>query len=211
MSLETWLAFAAVSAAILASPGSIIMLIVSYTLGRGRKSMLATIPAAALGTLVAMSIVIPALGWLLVVAPEILDPVRWIGGAYLVFVAIRSWRAPGGGAPLADNDNLPEEKPLEIMRHTFVMTGLDRRSYAFFVALLAQFLKPAVPLIDQAAVFVATFMGLALVFWLAAAIGAERVHRFARKHSPRHATNRRNGNVLIASSSVTAGYRKIAA
>ncbi|MHB0953698.1 MAG: LysE family translocator, partial [Allorhizobium sp.] len=183
MSLETWLAFAAVSAAILASPGSVVMLIVSYTLGRGRKSMLATIPAAALGTLVAMSIVIPALGWLLVVAPEILDPVRWIGGAYLVFVTIRSWRAPGGATPVADNDNLPEEKPLAIMRHAFVMTGLDRRSYASFVALLAPFLKPAIPLIDQAAVFVATFLGLAVVSWLAAAISAERVHRFARKHS----------------------------
>jgi len=211
MSLETWLAFAAVSAVILASPGSVVMLIVSYRLGRGRKSMLATIPAAALGIFVAMSIVVPALGWLLVVAPEILDPVRWIGGAYLAFVTIRSWRAPGGGAPFAANDNLPEEKPLEIMRHTFLMTGVDRRSYAFFIALLAQFLKPTVPLIDQAAVFVATFLGLAVVSWLAAAIGAERVHGFARRHSPKRSANRRNGNVLIASSSVTAGYRKIAA
>lgn len=211
MSLEHWLAFAALSAVCLMSPGRVPMLIVSYALGQGRKSMLATIPAAILGSLLAMALVILSLGWLQFVAPEILDPIRWIGGAYLVFVVIRTWRRPGGGVPLADNDNLPQEKPLRIMRYVFAQTGLDRRSYAFFVALIAQFLDPAAPLPEQAQVFVETFLGLALVSWLAAAIGAGPLHRFIRRHSPKRSAWRRDRNVLISSSSVTAGYRKIAA
>lgn len=211
MSLEHWLAFAVISAICLISPGRVLMLIVSYTLGQGRKSMLATIPAATLGTAMALAIVILALGWLQFAAPEILDPIRWIGGAYLAFLVIRTWRRPGGGVPFADNDNLPQEKPLRIMRHVFAETGLDRRSYAFFVALIAQFLDPAAPLPEQAQAFVETFLGLALVSWLAAAIGAGPLHRFIRSHSPKRSTKRRDRNVLISSSSVTAGYRKIAA
>ncbi len=211
MSLENWLAFAAISAVCVMSPGRVLMLIVSYALGQGRKSMLATIPAAALGSLMAMGIVVLALGLLQFVAPEILDPIRWIGGAYLAFIVIRTWRRPGGGVPLADNDNLPQEKPLRIMRHVFAETGLNRHSYTFFVALLAQFLDPALPLIDQTEVYVGTFLGLASASWLAAAIAARPLHRFIRSHSPKRSTKRRDRNILIASGSVTAGYRKIAA
>lgn len=211
MSLELWLAFVAVSAACLLAPGRLLMLIVGYTLGQGRRSMLATIPAALLGTAAVMAVVFIVLGWVAHVAPEILDPVRWLGGAYIAFVIIRAWRMPGGQVRFADNDNLREEKPLRIMRHMLAETSLNRHSYAFFVALLVQFLQPSPLLIEQAEALMETFLGLALVFWLAAAIAAEPLHRLIRRHFRQRSRGRRNRNVLIASGSVTAGYRKIAA
>ena len=211
MSLELWLAFVAASAICLSAPGRVLMLIVSYALGQGRKSMLATVPAAALGTAVVMTAVLLVLGWLQTVAPEILDPVRWLGAAYLAFVVIRAWRLPGGHVRFADNDNLREEKPLRIMGHMLAETALNRHSYAFFVALLTHFLQPTPPLLDQAEALIATFLGLAAVVWLAAAIGAEPLHRLVRMHYRKRSRGRRNRNVLIASSTVTAGYRKIAA
>ncbi|MNT91695.1 hypothetical protein D3C72_2328380 [compost metagenome] len=97
------------------------------------------------------------------------------------------------------------------MRHVFTETGLNRRSYAFFVALIAQFLDPTAPLPEQAQALIETFLGLAVVSWLAAALGAGPLHRLIRRHSAKRSTRRRDRNVLISSSSVTAGYRKIAA
>ena len=54
MSLEAWLAFAAASAIMLAIPGPTILLVVSYALGHGRKTALATVSGVALGDFTAM-------------------------------------------------------------------------------------------------------------------------------------------------------------
>lgn len=211
MSLETWLAFAAVSAAFLASPNRVTFAVMSQALARGPGSILATLPVLALGMLFVSGITLLALAGLLNTVPEILDPVRWLGPGFLLLVLIRLWRPHQGRAPLADNDNLPERKPLRIMRHAFVVIALDRWNYVFSAALLTQFLRSGTSLPQEAATLVGIFLALALVVWIAAAFGAQAIHRHMRRRLPRRVTSRRHDPVLIASASVTAGYRKLAA
>lgn len=211
MSLETWLAFAAVSAAFLASPNRVTFVVMSHALARGPRSFLAMLPALALGVLVVSGIMLIALAGLLNTVPEFLDPVRWLGPGFLLFVLIRLWRPHHGRAPLADNDNLAENKPLRIMRHAFAVVALDRWHYVFAAALLTQFLHPGAALPQEAAMLVGIFLALALVAWIAAALGARAIHRHMRRRIPKRMTSRRHDPVLIASASVTAGYRKLAA
>ncbi|GEO83809.1 MULTISPECIES: LysE family translocator [Alphaproteobacteria] len=211
MSIETWLAFAAVSVVFLASPNRLTMLVVRYARGQGRKSVLATLPALIFGVLVVMGAALLALTVLDDIVPEILDPVRWVGPAYLLFVLIRLWRSPGSRAPVADNDNLPEDKPLRIMRHAFAASALDRWNYVLAVAVLTQFMPLPAPALDHALWLVGVFLALAVSIWILAALAAPRIHSHMRRRIPKGVTSPRHHPVLIASGSVTAGYRKIAA
>eukprot|EP01031_Cornospumella_fuschlensis_P002726 gene2726-3409_t len=110
MTIEHWLAFAAASAIVLAIPGPTILLVTSYALGHGRKTAFATVTGVALGDLVAMTASIAGMGALLATSATAFMVLKWIGGAYLVFLGIRLWRAPIVDGPLADNDNLPQER-----------------------------------------------------------------------------------------------------
>lgn len=211
MPYETWFAFAAASAVLLAVPGPSMLLVISYALGHGRKTAFATVTGVVLGNLAAMAVVFTGLGLLLWASPSAFATLKWIGAAYLVFIAIRIWRAPVGDGPVADNDNLPEEKPLKVIAHCFKVTALTPKSMVFFVAFLPQFIAPGAPFLQQVAALVAIFIALSITSAVSYAMLADRARKYIRKHSVRRVINRSSGTLLISAGAVTAGYRKIAA
>src|SRR3954454_213674 len=115
MALEHWLAFVAASAVLLAIPGPTVLLVVSYALGYGRKSAAAIVAGVALGDLTAMTASMLGLGAALAASATLFTVLRWIGGAYLVFLVflgIRLWRAPVRAAAIAD---VPRVGPLRML------------------------------------------------------------------------------------------------
>ncbi|MGV4795072.1 LysE family transporter [Rhizobium sp. F40D2] len=211
MSLEAWLAFAAASAIMLAIPGPTILLVVSYALGHGRRTAFATVSGVALGDFTAMTASLFGLGAVLAASATLFTVLKWIGGAYLIWLGIKLWRAPVIGEPVADNDNLPEEKSLKIFLHAYVVTALNPKSIIFFVAFVPQFLNPALPFLGQMAIMEATFLVLAILNASAYAFLANTARGLIRKASVQRAVNRTGGTLLIAAGAVTAGYRRIAA
>lgn len=211
MSIEQWLAFAAASAVMLAIPGPTILLVISYALGHGRKTAVATVSGVALGDITAMTASILGLGALLATSAMAFTVLKWIGGAYLIYLGIRLWRAPVVDGPLADNDNLPEEKPFRIFGHAFAVTALNPKSIVFFVAFMPQFIDHSAPFWPQMAIFEATFVVLAIINAATYALVADKARGFIRRRSVQKAVNRTGGTLLIAAGAVTAGYRRIAA
>ncbi|MBB3396323.1 MULTISPECIES: LysE family translocator [unclassified Rhizobium] len=211
MSLEAWLAFAAASAIMLAIPGPTILLVVSYALGHGRKTALATVTGVALGDFTAMTASLFGLGALLAASATLFTVLKWIGGAYLIWLGVKLWRAPVISEPMADNDNLPEKKSLKVFLHAYVVTALNPKSIVFFVAFVPQFLNPALPFFGQMLVMEATFLVLATINASIYALAANAARGLIRKASVQRAVNRTGGTLLIAAGAVTAGYRRIAA
>jgi threonine/homoserine/homoserine lactone efflux protein len=211
MSLEAWLAFAAASAIMLAIPGPTILLVVSYALGHGRKTAFATVSGVALGDFTAMTASLFGLGALLAASATLFTVLKWIGGAYLIWLGIKLWRAPIIAGPMADNDNLPEEKSLKIFLHAYVVTALNPKSIVFFVAFVPQFLDPALPFVGQMLIMEATFLVLATINASTYALAAHAARGLIRKASVQRTVNRTGGTLLIAAGAVTAGYRRIAA
>jgi threonine/homoserine/homoserine lactone efflux protein len=211
MSLEAWLAFAAASAIMLAIPGPTILLVVSYALGHGRKTAFATVSGVALGDFTAMTASLFGLGALLAASATLFTVLKFIGGAYLIWLGIKLWRAPIIDGPMADNDNLPEEKSLKIFLHAYVVTALNPKSIVFFVAFVPQFLNPALPFFSQMLIMEATFLVLATINASTYALAAHAARGLIRKAAVQRAVNRTGGTLLIAAGAVTAGYRRIAA
>ncbi|MBP1852351.1 LysE family translocator [Rhizobium halophytocola] len=211
MALEVWIAFAVASMVLLVIPGPTILLVVSYALGHGRRTAVATATGVVFGDFLAMTASILGLGALLAASADLYGILRLIGGAYLVYLGIRLWRAPVGDDPIADNDNLPEESPLRILFHAFAVTALNPKSIVFFVAFVPQFIDPNAALLPQVVVMEATFLVLAGLNAIGYALIADKARSYIRRKAVRRAVNRTGGTLLIAAGAVTAGYRKIAA
>ncbi|RVL67071.1 LysE family translocator [Sinorhizobium meliloti] len=208
MSFEHWFAFAAASAVLLAIPGPTILLVISYTLGHGRKIAGATVAGVALGDFTAMTASMLGLGALLATSAAVFTVLKWIGAAYLVWLGIKLWRAPVGNDSGSTVETSPAERPLRIFLHTYAVTALNPKSILFFVAFLPQFLDLSRPLFAQMAIFETTFLILAtinaaLYAWLAAAAGST-----IRKPNIRRIVNRLGGSLLIGAGFLTAGLKR---
>src|SRR5690606_14401992 len=146
MPIETWLAFVAASAVLLAIPGPTILLVISYALGHGRKGASATVAGVALGDFTAMTASMLGLGALLATSAVLFTLLTWVGAAYLIYLGIKLWRAPVSTQVTPEAGEVSSERPLRIFLHTYVVTALNPKSIMFFVAFLPQFLDLTRPL-----------------------------------------------------------------
>lgn len=208
MSLELWLAFAAASTTLLVVPGPTVMLVVSYALGKGRSSALATVPGVVLGDITAMTISLAGAGAILATSATLFTVLKLAGAAYLVWLGIQLWRA--GGSLDALTELRPQADRKRMFWNAYVVTALNPKGIVFFVAFVPQFVDPAAPLLAQLAILEATFVTLAGVIvatW--AALAGQMRARFARPATLRLA-QRIGGSFLIGAGLLTALTRRTA-
>jgi len=124
-SIEHWLAFAAASAVLLAIPGPTVLLVISYTLGHGRKTASATVAGVALGDFTAMTASMLGLGSLLATSAALFTALKWIGAAYLVYLGIKLWRAPvATGEVGVEIHGNAGPRPSRVFLHTYIVIAL---------------------------------------------------------------------------------------
>ncbi len=202
MTFATWFAFAAASAVLLLIPGPTVLLVVSYALTQGRRVAIATAAGVALGDFTAMTLSLAGLGALLAASATLFTALKWIGAAYLVYLGVRLWRAP---PVLPDVTSEPNERAARgIFAHAFVVTALNPKSIAFFVAFVPQFIAHDAALLPQLVVMEATFVGLAAINALAYALAADRLRLGIRRPGVLKWMNRAGASCLVGMGAVTA-------
>ena len=204
MSFETWAAFAAASAALLMIPGPTVLLVLSYALSRGRRVAVSTALGVALGDLIAMTACLVGLGALIAASATAFTVLKWIGAAYLVWLGVKLIRAPAEAAL-----PLPAEAR-GTFGHAVLVTALNPKSIGFFVAFVPQFIDPAWPVLPQAAILVATFVGLAALNALLYALAADRLRSRIARPGVIGLLQKAGGATLIAMGALTATLRRSA-
>lgn len=208
MHLETWLAFVAASAVLLAIPGPTVLLVVSYALGHGRRPAAAMVAGVALGDLTAMTAAMAGLGALLAATDAAFAALRWVGGAYLVYLGVKLWRAPvgssGGAADVAGAG------VRRMFAHAYAVTALNPKGLVFFVAFVPQFLDAGAPLLPQVAVLEATFVTMAALNTATYALLASAARERLRQPRVQRAVNRAGGALLVGAGVFAAGWRRAA-
>jgi len=99
MPLETWLLFVALWIGFAAFPGPNAAYAMAIGARRGDVAALAAAGGFAFGVAVYVSLVGVGLIAFLAASAELFEVLRWIGVAYLMFLAWQSWRAPSDAAP----------------------------------------------------------------------------------------------------------------
>ena len=97
-----------------------------------------------------------------------------------------------------------------MLLHAFVVTALNPKGIAFFIAFAPQFLDPAAPLLPQLAIMEATFVILAMVNVGLYAILASGARDRIRRPGTLRLINRIGGSVLIGAGVATAAIRRAA-
>jgi threonine/homoserine/homoserine lactone efflux protein len=193
MSWAHALAFAAACLVFLPIPGPTVLLVISYALAHGRRAALAMAAGVALGDFTALTASLLGMGAVLSASAAVFAVLRWIGGAYLVWLGIRLWRAPVAETP---ETAAPDTPPLHMAAHAYAVTALNPKSIVFFIAFVPQFIDQHSPYAPQAIEIVAIFVTLAAINAGLYALLAATARARLRRRSVRRAMNRTGGTLL---------------
>jgi threonine/homoserine/homoserine lactone efflux protein len=203
MTFESWAAFTAASAVLLIIPGPTVLLVVSYALGQGWRTVLPMTVGVALGDFTAMTLSMLGLGALLAASATLFTILKWVGAAYLVYLGIRLWRAGGtlDAAPRTD-----AVSAAKMLGHAWLVTALNPKSITFFVAFLPAFLDPKADFLTQMVVFETTFLVLAFANAFGYALVAARARGFVANPRAIGIVNKVGGGLLIGAGAATVTF-----
>lgn len=208
MSIEVWIAFVLASAVILVIPGPTILLVVSQAIAHGGRSVIPLVAGVLLGDFTAMTLSLLGLGALLSASAVLFAVLKWVGAVYLFYLGIRLWRAdPVNDAP-ASAAWAPSGK--QFFERAFVVTALNPKSIAFFVAFVPQFVSLQAPSITQLVVLEATFVTLAGINAALYAVFAGRLRDKMGNLKIRRWFNRCGGSALMGAGALTAAIERSA-
>lgn len=204
MPLDLWLTFVAASTALLLIPGPTVLLVLSYALSKGQSVAVASAAGVAVGDLVAMTASLLGLGALVLASATAFTALKWAGAIYLIWLGVKLIRsAPQEG--LAPTRDVTRQG---VFGHTAMVTALNPKSIAFFIAFVPQFIQPEAALLPQFAILIATFVTLAALNALAYALLADRLRPVIARPSILTWITRAGGATLIAMGALTATLRR---
>jgi homoserine/homoserine lactone efflux protein len=160
MTLKTWLLFLGVETALSLSPGPAVF----YTVSQGiRGALRRTLPAAA-GILSANGIYFvlsaTSLGAIVAASARFFTIVKWVGAAYLIYLGVKALLSANSMHSVA-LDKRPSGKEQDLRAvylGALTLQLANPKALLFFLALLPQFIDPAIPVVPQMLILAATSM-----------------------------------------------------
>jgi homoserine/homoserine lactone efflux protein len=155
MALTTWLLFLTAVIGLSLTPGPNGLLALTHGALYGHRKACWTVAGGMSGFVVLMALSMFGIGALLKASADALSVLKWIGGAYLIWLGIQLWRAP----PVRLDALAPTaEKPgAALLRQGFFSAISNPKVILFFGAFLPQFLDPQGNLWLQFAIMALTF------------------------------------------------------
>ncbi len=194
MELGTWLLYTAAALGLSLTPGPNGLLALTHGALYGVKKTAFTIAGGALGFTAVIALSLFGIGALLAASAELLIVLKWIGGAYLVWLGIQVWRSPAIGS--IATSSRPVVTRTAVFRQGFLAAVSNPKGILFFVAFLPQFLVTDSPLVIQFAIMTLTFVGIEIVTETLIALGSEKVQPFLARYGKR--VNQAFGGVFVA-------------
>ena len=170
MELSNWLLYAAAALGLSLTPGPNGLLALTHGALFGTKKTVATILGGITGFFLVIAMSMFGIGALLAASASLLTVLKWVGGAYLVFLGIQVWRSPA----LALTRNKVSGSS-GLYRAGLFSALSNPKGILFFVAFLPQFIEPERSLFAQFVIMAATFMIIEFFYELTVAALADRI------------------------------------
>jgi threonine/homoserine/homoserine lactone efflux protein len=208
MNMELWIPFVLAATIILIIPGPTILLVISQAVTHGRRSVVPLVVGVLLGDFTAMTLSLLGLGAIMSTSAALFAIFKWIGALYLIYLGIKLWKSN----PKNDSTQETAKKASRrsLLKSSFVVTALNPKGIAFFVAFLPQFIDPLKPAFSQLTLLGATFLFLATLNASLYALFAGQLGEHMRKRNIRRWFNRCGGSALIGAGIFTAGMQRSA-
>lgn len=206
MSIEIWAAFFLAAMVLVIIPGPTIILVISQAIAHGRGSVLPLVVGVTLGDFTAMTLSLVGLGAVMASSAALFSVLKWIGAIYLLYLGIKLWRSHPEIHEIRLSATRTSNQSL--FRSAFIVTALNPKSIAFFVAFLPQFVSAQSETFPQFLVLGATFLFLASLNAALYALFAGRLRDTMQNAKVQRWFNRCGGSALIGASVVTATLQR---
>jgi threonine/homoserine/homoserine lactone efflux protein len=132
--------FAGAALLMVLTPGPNMIYLLSRSLCQGRKAGIISLLGVAAGFLVHMFAAAAGLTALFMAVPLAYDMLKWLGAAYLLYLA---WQAlkPGAASPFAARQ-LPADSPAKLIFMGFMTNALNPKIAVFYLSVFPQFVRP---------------------------------------------------------------------
>ena len=194
MELHNWLLYLVAAIGLSLSPGPNGLLALTHGALHGRRKALFTICGGVLGFVILIALSMFGIGALLQASIVWLAVLKWVGGAYLVWLGIQVWRSAPMQVQATEGS---EGRPgWSLFKDGLLSAVTNPKALLFFAAFLPQFIDPHRSLLVQFAVMAATFGTIEFFYELAVAHAAQTISGVLAKVGK--AFNRACGGVFVA-------------
>ena len=191
---------------LLVIPGPTIILVISQAIAHGRRAALPLALGVTLGDFTAMTLSLLGLGAIMASSAALFSVLKWIGVIYLIYLGINLWRSNPGQHEFRLSATRTSLQSL--FRSAFIVTALNPKSIAFFVAFLPQFVSTESQAFPQFLILGTTFLSLAALNAALYALFAGRLRDTMQNPKVQRWFNRCGGSALIGAGVVTATLQR---
>ena len=185
MQWDLWLAFVGASIAISVSPGAGAIQSMATGLSYGLRRGYWNIAGLQIGLMMQLAAVAVGLGAAVAQSIVAFTVIKWIGVAYLVYLAVRQWRATTVDLGEQLSAGFSGGR-LALLVRGFLVNVTNPKGLVFLLAVLPQFVVPTAPLLPQYLAIGSTMVAVDLVVMGAYTGMAARLLRWLR--TPRQQT-----------------------
>ena len=210
MALDTWLAFFLASWIISLSPGAGAIASMSSGLQYGFVRGYWNAIGLQLGLAMQIAVVAGGVGAILAASSTAFYAIKWFGVAYLVYLAIKQWRA----LPMDMTDDAavrPIGKPMAMMFRGFLVNASNPKALVFMLAVLPQFVNPQAPLLIQYLILGATMICVDMVVMAGYTGLASKVLRLLRTPKQQKRMNRTFAGLFVGAAGFLASLHRATA
>jgi homoserine/homoserine lactone efflux protein len=194
MDFNTWLIYLLAAIGLSLSPGPNGLLALTHGALHGRRKALYTIFGGAFGFIAVIALSMFGIGALLQTSLAWLTVLKWVGGAYLVWLGIQIWRSPAIGIEV--RGAVKPRAGWSLFRQGALSALTNPKALLFFAAFLPQFIDPVRSLVVQFFIMAGTFAVIEIATEVFIASMAHRLNPWLRRVGRRF--NQACGGVFIA-------------
>lgn len=207
MSLATWFPFFLACWVISVSPGAGAIASMASGLRLGFRRGYWTAIGLQFGLLLQIAVVAAGVGALLATSSVAFTVIKWFGVLYLIYLAVRQWRAPVMNVEGEAQQAVPDRISSLVVRG-FLINAANPKATVFMLAVLPQFIQPHAPLIPQYAVIMVTMVIVDLIVMAGYTGLASRVLRLMRSARQQRAMNRTFAGLFGVAAALLASVRR---
>ena len=187
--------FLAVATLVVVTPGPDMTLVARNTFSGGRLSGLATSAGTCSGLLVHATAAALGLSAVLLASSEAFTVVKLAGGAYLIFLGIRTIIGAGREAPEREREKATD--PWAAYRQGVLTNVLNPKVAVFFLSLLPQFVDPGPGFTSRLLLLSGLFIAMGLIWLMVYTLAPHAVGAFVDRPSVRTVIETVTGGVLV--------------
>ncbi|MFN8042445.1 MAG: LysE family transporter [Mycobacterium sp.] len=210
MEWDLWLAFVGASIAISVSPGAGAIQSMATGLSYGLRRGYWNIAGLQIGLMMQLAAVAVGLGAAVAQSIVAFTVIKWIGVAYLVYLAVRQWRATTVDLGEQLSAGFSGGR-LALLVRGFLVNVTNPKGLVFLLAVLPQFVVPTAPLLPQYLAIGSTMVAVDLVVMGAYTGMAARLLRWLRTPRQQTVLNRTFSGLFATAAVVLSFVRRGAA